>query len=84
MWLLRRGLLAELPGVRPLMHGPAPANRPATPPTHHPRSIVRAAGGLEWRPLVERAAAKFREAGASGGLGGGCRSHKLLGCAISH
>ena len=27
-------------------------------------SIVRAAGGLEWRSLVEGAAEKFREAGA--------------------
>ncbi|KAL4859108.1 hypothetical protein ACK3TF_000883 [Chlorella vulgaris] len=27
-------------------------------------SILRAAGGLDWKPLVEEAAAKFREAGA--------------------
>jgi hypothetical protein len=26
-------------------------------------SILRAAGGLDWKPLVEEAAAKFREAG---------------------
>ena len=26
-------------------------------------SILRAAGGLEWRSLVEEAAAKFKEAG---------------------
>ncbi|KAL6768271.1 hypothetical protein ACKKBF_B38460 [Auxenochlorella protothecoides x Auxenochlorella symbiontica] len=31
---------------------------------HYEHSILRAAGGLDWRPLVEKAAAKFREAGA--------------------
>lgn len=30
---------------------------------HYEHSILRAAGGLDWRPLVEKAAAKFREAG---------------------
>ena len=35
---------------------------------HYEHSIVRAAGGLDWRPLVEQAAAKFREAGELAGL----------------
>lgn len=32
---------------------------------HYEHSILRAAGGLEWRSLVERAQALFREAGAA-------------------
>ena len=31
---------------------------------HYEHSILRAAGGLDWKPLVEEAAARFREAGA--------------------
>ncbi len=32
---------------------------------HYEHSVLRAAGGLEWRPLVEKAAALFREAKAA-------------------
>lgn len=60
--------LSPLPGSMP------PSSSRLLPPPQHgnakyEQSILRAAGGLEWKGLVEEAAAKFREAGER--LGGG-------------
>ena len=58
---LQRALrFALLPERSPVHHSPPVQFGNAK----YEQSILRAAGGLEWKPLVEQAAAKFREAGA--------------------